>query len=87
MKIWSYITTLLAGVIAGLLIFLKLKDPDTLINENQHIGKLKQRGTQPSVEMQIEPEISGREIRQARKAKRIARRRERREACHANPPL
>jgi hypothetical protein len=41
---WTYIATLFAGIIAGLLIFLKLKDPDSVINDNQRIGKVKQRG-------------------------------------------
>jgi len=88
MKIWSYITTLLTGVIAGLLIFLKLKDPDTVINDNQSIGKLKQRGdgALQNVDLQNTLEISGRQTRQILKARRIARRRERRGAGKPNPP-
>ena len=41
---WTFISTLLAGIITGLLIFLKLKGPDQVVNDNTRIGKLKQRG-------------------------------------------
>ena len=41
---WTFISTLLAGVVAGLLIFLKLKGPDQVVNDNTRIGKMKQRG-------------------------------------------
>ena len=41
---WTFISTLLAGVVAGLLIFLKLKGPDQMVNDNTRIGKIKQRG-------------------------------------------
>ena len=43
-NIWTFLSTLLAGVVAGLLIFLKLKGPDQVVNDNTLIGKLKQRG-------------------------------------------
>jgi len=81
---WSYITTLLAGVIAGLLIFLKLKNPETVINDNQQIGKLKQRGdgTQ-TIELQKETELSRKELRVAR---RLQRKRERQENRLRDPP-
>jgi len=83
MKIWTYLSTLLAGIIAGLLIFLKLKDPDQVINDNQRIGKLKQRreGNNSTVEKGDSLQPTAREIRQEnraiRKNARIARRRER----------
>jgi len=81
MKIWTYLTTLLAGIIAGLLIFLKLKEPDQVINDNQQIGKLKQRGDgAQSIDMLKESKVSTRQERRVeRKACRIERRRERQE--------
>jgi len=88
MKIWTYLTTLLAGIIAGLLIFLKLKEPDQVINDNQQIGKLKQRGdgTQ-SIDMLKESKVSTRqEHREERKAGRIERRRERQEKRQSKSP-
>lgn len=83
-KFWSYITTLLAGVIAGLLIFLKLKNPETVINDNQQIGKLKQRGNgTQTVELQKETELSRKELRVAR---RLQRKRARQEKRLRDPP-
>ena len=77
-KIWSYLTTLLAGVIAGLLIFLKLKDPDQVINDNQSIGKLKQRGTGiQTVDMQKKQTLTRKEERQLRRENRRRERRDR----------
>lgn len=83
-KFWSYITTLLAGVIVGLLIFLKLKNPETVINDNQQIGKVKQRGdgTQ-TVELQKGTEPSRKEQRVAR---RLQRKHERQENRLRDPP-
>ena len=86
-KFWSYIVTLFAGVIAGLLIFLKLKDPDQVINENTQIGKMKQRGQGNDANITIVPKnntddevnIKTREEkRKERKANRIAKRAKRR---------
>ena len=86
-KFWSYIVTLFAGVIAGLLIFLKLKDPDQVINDNTQIGKMKQRGQGNDANVTIVPKnstddaviIKTREAkREERKANRIAKRAERR---------
>jgi len=71
----------MAGIIAGLLIFLKLKEPDQVINDNQQIGKLKQRGDgAQSIDMLKESKVSTRQERRVeRKACRIERRRERQE--------
>jgi len=86
-KFWSYIVTLFAGVIAGLLIFLKLKDPDQVINDNTQIGKMKQRGQGNDANVTIVPKnstddaviIKTREAkREEHKANRIAKRAERR---------
>lgn len=78
MKIWTYISTLFAGIIAGLVIFLKLDSPDTVINENTRIGKMKQRGegneANVTIDQNADAEPSRRELR---KARRMERRRER----------
>jgi hypothetical protein len=44
MSYWSQIVSFLSGVITGLLVFLRLDGPETTINENTRIGKIKQRG-------------------------------------------
>ena len=86
-KFWSYIVTLFAGVIAGLLIFLKLKEPDQVINDNTQIGKMKQRGQGNNANITIDPKIilddavnvkTRKEKREERKAIRISKRAERR---------
>jgi len=82
-NIWTYISTLLAGIIAGLLIFLKLDTPETVINDNTRIGKMKQRGQGNDANVTIDPQITEpdpetrADKREARKVGRIARRRER----------
>lgn len=82
--IWTYIATLFAGIIAGLMIFLKLDAPDTVINDNTRIGKMKQRGegndANVAIDAQPEPEHETRaEKCEVRKAGRIERRRERKD--------
>lgn len=92
-NIWTYISTLLAGIIAGLLIFLKLDGPETVINDNQQIGKMKQRGRGNDATVTVEKgqsvtadasdTPSAKEIRHEnrdkRKINRVARRRERKD--------
>ena len=84
---WTYISTLFAGIIAGMMIYLKLDGPDTVINDNQRIGKIKQRGTGNDTDINKNPALeiplSGKEIRQARRAARRAERQERREKRRA----
>ena len=41
---WGYIAVFFLGTIAGLVIYIRIKNPDTVINENQRIGKIKSRG-------------------------------------------
>ena len=41
---WGYIAIFFFGIIAGLIIYIRIKDPDTVINDNQRIGKIKSRG-------------------------------------------
>lgn len=79
-NIWTYITTLLAGIIAGLLIFLKLDTPDTVINDNTRIGKMKQRGEGNDANVTIDQKtVAEPSRREVRKAGRMERRRERRD--------
>lgn len=87
MKIWTYITTLLAGIIAGLVIFLKLDTPETVINDNTRIGKMKQRGEGNEANVTIDKDtIAEPSRRELRKAGRLERRRERREKRQADSP-
>jgi len=93
MRIWTYISTLFAGIISGLLIFLKLDEPETVINDNQQFGKMKQRGRGNDARVTVEkgkpiatdpsdtPSAKDirQENRQERKANRVARRRERKD--------
>ena len=41
---WGYIAIFFFGIIAGLVIYIRIKNPDTVINDNQRIGKIKSRG-------------------------------------------
>lgn len=41
---WSYLAMFLSGIIAGLVLYVKIKAPDQVINDNQRIGKIKNRG-------------------------------------------
>ena len=41
---WNYIAIFFFGIIAGLVIYIRIKNPDTVINDNQRIGKIKSRG-------------------------------------------
>lgn len=78
MKIWTYISTLLAGIIAGLVIFLKLDTPETVINDNTRIGKMKQRGEGNVANVTIHKDaVTEPSRRELRKAGRLERRRER----------
>jgi hypothetical protein len=83
---WTYITTLFAGIIAGLLIFLKLDGPETVINDNTTIGKMKQRGQGNIADISIDDpmdqsagETSSKDRREARLLRRLTRIRERRD--------
>jgi len=83
MKFWSYIVSFLSCIISGLIILFKLEGPNTTINENTSIGKVKQRGEGNVTSFVIphdEPQSAGdlrRQQRAERKENRIARRRER----------
>jgi len=72
--IWTYITTLFAGIIAGLVIFLKLDGPETVINDNTSIGKLKLRGQGNSANVTMDHEsIEGSEEPLTREDRKVAR--------------
>jgi hypothetical protein len=84
--IGTYITTLFAGIIAGLLLFLKLDGPETVINDNTTIGKMKQRGQGNAADISIDQPIAknfaeGRkETRLLRRLTRIRERRDKKES-------
>jgi len=92
MKFWSYIATYLSGIISGLVIFFKLDGPETTINENTNIGKMKQRGQGNNTSLIIDKDapMTARDLRRAqreeRKANRIARRRERQDKPQEGSP-
>ena len=94
-SVWGYIAILFAGVIAGLLIFLKLKDPDQVINDNTQIGKMKQRGRGNEATITVDPKNvvddtvnvkTREEKRDERKENRVERRRERKADRQSESP-
>jgi len=96
---WSYFAMFLSGIIAGLVLYIKIKAPDQVINDNQRIGKIKSRGagnTQSTslVRSSFDPDSGLAEkkslldrIFPGREFRRLARK-ERREARlkHTDPP-
>ena len=79
MKIWKTISVFLGGIIAGLLIAMKLR-PATEINavnyNDQEIKKAKVRGRDNTLEISTKPKLTRAEKRKARlnrKAKRKAK--------------
>jgi len=81
-NIWKYLAFFFAGIAAGIIAAIKLiekpsvlnVDTDTFVAEqNQKIGKIKQRGEGNSLDTNLLPEIP------TRREKRIARRTARRE--------
>jgi uncharacterized membrane protein len=82
---WSYVSTFLSGVVAALVLFIKLKSPDQVINETNNIGKVKQIGDGNNADLKITDQLSEsrKEIRQQRRAERRAARIARREARRA----
>jgi hypothetical protein len=87
-NVWGYLALLFAGVIIGLIVYLKIDGPETVINDNTQIGKMKQRGKGNQATVTVDPKNameetiqvkSREEKREARKVNRIAGRRERRD--------
>lgn len=102
MNPWSYIAIFMAGVIAGLLIYIKIRRPDIVNNQSLSVGKIKSRGdgSEQNTTLELMDKIQGAtEVRkplldklfpgrEQRKAARIERRNARREARlkPQNPP-
>ena len=86
-NIWTYLSTLFAGIIAGLVIFLKLDGPETVINDTTSIGKLKLRGQGNSANVTMDHEstesseepLTREDRKLARLLRRVARIRERKD--------
>ena len=81
-KIWKYLTFLFAGIAAGMVAAIKLIEKSTVLNvaadtfvaeQNQKIGKIKQRGDGNLLDTSMLPEVP------SRKEKRLARRSAKRE--------
>ena len=81
-NIWKYLTFLFAGIAAGMVAAIKLIEKSTVLNvaadtfvaeQNQKIGKIKQRGEGNLLDTSMLPEVP------SRKEKRLARRSAKRE--------
>ena len=76
-----YLVLLAVGIIIGLVIGIKLDGPETVINDNTTIGKMKQRGTGNAADVSIDPEVAellkqpmtSDERKEARLLKRLSR--------------
>ncbi len=91
---WSYFAIFLTGIIAGLILYIKIKRPDTVNNESLTVGKIKSRGdgssqntTLDMLDKLAESAENKKPLldrifpgRQLRKAARLERRQARREA-------
>ena len=79
-KIWPYISMFFAGAfVAMAMVFFKQK-PQTVINaetyikdQEQKVGKIKQKGEGNGQQVQLEQKLSRKEKRASRKAKRKSR--------------
>lgn len=79
-KVWPYLAMFFAGAfVAMTMVFFKQK-PQTVINaetyikeQQQKIGKIKQKGEGNGQQVQLNQELSRKEKRQSRKAERKAR--------------
>ncbi|MFZ4705474.1 MAG: hypothetical protein ACOYMF_05645 [Bacteroidales bacterium] len=56
---WINLVWILSGIIIGMIVFLRLKSPDTIINDNTRIGKMKQRGQGNAADVTVDPDING----------------------------
>lgn len=80
-KIWSYIAIFFAGAFSAMaMVFFKQK-PQTVINaesyiaeQQQKVGKIKQKGEGNLQSVELEQTLSKKEIRKARRAARKAKR-------------
>nr|WP_321357165.1 hypothetical protein [uncultured Draconibacterium sp.] len=79
-KIWPYISMFFAGAFAAMaMVFFKEK-PQTVINaetyikeQEQKVGKIKQKGEGNGQQVQLKQELSRKEKRMARKTERRSR--------------
>lgn len=82
MKIpWKNISIFLSGILSGFLLFKHLKKPDQIVyadtyieDQEQKIGKIKQKGEGHVADIQIIQSPSKKELRQKRKANKRAKR-------------
>ncbi|WP_319502584.1 hypothetical protein [uncultured Draconibacterium sp.] len=81
MKIpWKSIAIYLAGIITGFLVLIRVKKPDKVVtaetyveDQEQRIGKIKQKGEGNGQQVQLKQELSRKEKRASRKAERKSR--------------
>jgi len=94
-SILGYIAILFAGVIIGLIVYLKIDGPETVINDNTQIGKMKQRGQGNVATVTVDPKNvvddmvnvkTREEKRNELKSNRIERRRERKAERQSESP-
>lgn len=91
-NIWKYLCLIAAGIIAGLVFAMKQMKPDQTTNvtastyiadQEQNIGKLKQRGEGNTQDLTQEPAVPVISERKQRRLDRRSARRARREAREA----
>jgi len=94
-SILGCIALLFAGVIIGLIVYLKIDGPETVINDNTQIGKMKQRGQGNEAIVTVDSKNvaddtvnvkTREEKRDERKSNRIERRRERKAERQTESP-
>jgi hypothetical protein len=78
---WKSAATTLLGIVIGLLIAMKLKKPEVVINKNQTVGKIKQKGR--NNDQDVELTRSGKGVKLTRK-ERWAKNKAERRAKKAN---
>jgi hypothetical protein len=54
---WWYLFAFMAGIITGMVVYLKIDGPDMVINDNTRIGKMKQRGQGNVADVTVDPEL------------------------------
>lgn len=79
-KIWPYISMFFAGAFAAMVMVFFKQKPQTVINaetyvkeQEQKIGKIKQKGEGNGQQVQLDQELSRKAKRAARKARRKSR--------------
>jgi hypothetical protein len=54
---WWYLFAFMAGIITGMVVYLKIDGPDMVINDNTRIGKMKQRGQGNVADVTVDPQL------------------------------